>query len=70
MIDDEKIVERESLAGGVLRLVTERRGKDNDKDALFRYTYLIGKSSFSIGKEVRPEGATKFFERNRYSWRR
>jgi len=69
-IDDEKIVERESLAGGVLRLVTERRGKDNDQDALIRHTYLIASSSFSVKKEVRPEGSTQFFERNRYSWRR
>lgn len=69
-IDDEKIVERENLAGGVLRLVTERRGKDNNQDALIRHTYLIGKSSFSIKKEVRPEGSAEFFERNRYTWRR
>lgn len=69
-IDDEKIVERENLAGGVLRLVTERRGKDNNQDALIRHTYLIGKSSFSIKKEVRPDGSNEFFERNRYTWRR
>jgi hypothetical protein len=36
----------------------------------FRYTYLIEASSFSIGKEVRPEGAAEFFARNRYSWKR
>ena len=69
-IDDETIVERTTLDGGVLRIVTERRGKDNDRDALFRYTYLIGASSFSIRKEVRAEGASEFFERNRYSWTR
>jgi hypothetical protein len=69
-INDETVVERASLDGGLLRVVTERRGKDNDRDALIRYTYTIGQSSFSIKKEVRPEGSTKFFERNRYSWRR
>lgn len=69
-IDDETVVERMMLDGGALRVVTERRGKDNDKDAHFRYTYLIGASSFSIRKEVRAEGASEFFERNRYSWTR
>lgn len=69
-INDEVVVERQILDGGILRLVTERRGKDNDRDALFRYTYLIGESTFSIKKEVRPEGSTQFFERNRYSWKR
>lgn len=69
-INDEVVVKRERINNGVLRLVTERRGKDNDRDALFRYTYLIDESSFSITKEVRPEGSTTFFERNRYSWRR
>ena len=68
-INDEKVVARETL-GGVLRLVTERRGKDNDRDALIRYTYLIGQSSFSIKKEVRPDGSSRFFERNRYTWQR
>ena len=69
-VDGGAVVERTSLDGGALRIVAERRGKDNDRDALLRYTYLIGRSSFSIRKEVRPEGASEFFERNRYSWER
>lgn len=43
---------------------------DNDKRALFRYTYLLGAKSLSIKKEVRYEGASEFFERNEYSWKR
>lgn len=69
-VDDETVVERKSLDGGAVRIVTERRGKDDDKVALIRYTYMISRSSFSIRKEVRPEGASEFFERNRYSWKR
>jgi hypothetical protein len=70
LLGEETVVERSSPDGGTLKIVTERRGKDNNKDALFRYTYLIGVSSFSIRKEVRPHGAAEFFERNRYSWKR
>jgi hypothetical protein len=69
-LDGETVVERTSLDDGLLRIVTERRGTDNDKPALFRYTYLIGASSFSVKKEVRYEGASEFFERNVYSWSR
>jgi len=69
-IDEGKVVERERLASGALRLVTEQRGKDNDENAVIRHIYLISESSFSITKEVRSESSTKFFERNRYSWRR
>lgn len=69
-INDEKVVERESRSDGILRLVTERHGKDNDRNALIRHTYMIGDTSFSIKKEVRPEGSSSFFERNRYNWRR
>lgn len=70
VIDGETIVERTRLDGDAFKVVTEKRGKDNDRDALFRYTYTFGASSFSILKEVRPEGASEFFERNRYSWHR
>ena len=70
VIDGERVVERTPLEGGALRIVTEREGADNDVKALFRYTYLFGPSSFSVRKEVRPEGAAEFFERNEYSWQR
>lgn len=69
-INDETVTERTELDGGALRIVTERKGRDNDREAAFRYTYLLGAKSFSIKKEVRYEGAGDFFERNQYSWTR
>ena len=70
VFDGETVVERAGLAGGGFRLVTVKRGRDNDKEALFRYTYTLDRPTFTIKKEVRPEGATEFFERNQYSWKR
>jgi len=67
---DEEVVERTALANRLLRIVTQKKGTDNDKAALFRFTYLIGDGSFSIKKEVRYEGSNDYFERNEYSWRR
>lgn len=69
-IGEERVVERTTLADKTLRIVTEKAGTDNDRRALFRFTYLVGAKSFSIRKEVRYEGASEFFERNEYSWKR
>ncbi len=70
VFDGEKVVERTGLDDGGFRLVTMKRGRDNDKDALFRFTYTLDRSTFTIKKEVRPEGAAEYFERNTYSWKR
>lgn len=70
IFDGETVVERKKLDGGTLKIVTEKAGTDNDKKSLFRYTYLISKTSFSIKKEVRHDGEPEFFERNQYSWKR
>lgn len=69
-IDGESVSERTELADGIVRIITTSRGIDNGKEATFRKTYLIGKESFSIKKEVQIAGDPKFFERNTYLWTR
>jgi hypothetical protein len=69
-IAGETVVERTMLPDGTLRLVTRQAGKDNDRDATFRFTYLIGASRVSIRKEVMYEGSAEYFERNEYAWTR
>ncbi|MBV9959263.1 MAG: hypothetical protein JO360_12635 [Acidobacteria bacterium] len=69
-LNDETVVERTTLPNKTLRIVTQRRGMDNDKPALLRYIYLLSPTSFNLRKEVRPDGATEFFERNEYAWTR
>ena len=68
--DGETVVERTKLRDGVTRLVTSRAGKDNDKPATIRHTYLISKREFSIKKEVKLDSGGDYFERHIYSWRR
>lgn len=70
IIDGEVVVERTNLTGNGLRVVTVKSGTDNDKKATFHYTYLIGRKSFSIKKEVRYEGTMEYVERNEYRWER
>jgi len=69
-IGDETVIERRMLPDGTLRVVTRGTGKDNDRDATFRHTYLIGGSRASIRKEVMYEGTAEYFERNEYAWTR
>lgn len=68
--DGETVIEKTKLKGGVLKIVTTQSGTDNDKKAVFRFTYLIAPSTFSIKKEVRYEDGKEYFERNEYSWKR
>jgi hypothetical protein len=67
-LDDETVVERTNLPNDILKIVTTKDGTDNNKPAIFRYTYLINKKSFSIKKEVKYGGTQEYFERNEYSW--
>lgn len=55
---------------GTLRIVATKEGEDNKKKALFRYTYLLTKKTFTIRKDVQYVGETEWFERNTYSWTR
>jgi hypothetical protein len=70
IIDGQTVVERANIGGNALKIVTEKSGMDDNKKALFRFTYLLNATSFSIKKEVRYEGATELVERNQYSWKR
>lgn len=69
-INGETVVEKAKLAGNTLRIVTEKSGPDDNRSALFHFTYLLNANSLSIKKEVRYEGMMEFFGRNQYSWKR
>ncbi len=69
-LDGEMVIERTLLPKGVLRIVTTGPGRDDNRNAVFRHTYTISKSAFSIRKEVKFDGTDEFFERNTYSWTR
>ena len=69
-IDGERVTARSVLAGGIVRIVTEQSGQDDRRPAVFRFTYLLGDSSFSRRKEVKFEGTADYFERHTYSWTR
>lgn len=67
---DQDVVEKTVLPDKTMRVVTTRVGEDNNKKALFRYTYTFGSNAFSLKKEVQLEGTAEWFERNEYNWKR
>ena len=70
IFDGEMVIESTKLPDNTLKIVTEKSGSDNYKKALFRFTYLLSKTSFSTKKEVKYEDTTEFFVRNEYGWKR
>lgn len=69
-MNDEVVLERTNLPDNTVKVVTEKKGQDNDRSALFRFTYSLNAKTFSIQKDVRYEDESQFFERNEYNWKR
>lgn len=65
-IDGAPIISRSLDAQGRLQLTTEQMGKDADRAATIRKTYIISANEFSWSKNVRFEGEDIFFNRNSY----
>lgn len=68
-IDGETVVQKEKKSGNII-ITTQKTGKDgNDqKEAIFRFTYTIGKTIFSIRKDVQFTGTTEWINRHVYNY--
>lgn len=69
-MNGEVVLERTSLPDNTVKLVTEKKGEDNNRSASIRFTYSLNPKSFSIRKEVRYQDEDHFFERNGFDWKR
>ncbi|WMW80496.1 hypothetical protein RF679_17930 [Undibacterium cyanobacteriorum] len=68
-LGEEKVLSRTFIQKGAIRIVTTMAGKDDGRDAEFRFTYTIDKDSFERKKEVKLKGADDYFVRHIYSWK-
>lgn len=61
-----------SKENGLLKIITEKNGVDgnDNRKAVLRYSYSIGKRIFSKRKEVKFEGETSWVLRNEYKMSR
>ncbi len=64
------IVSRKSLSDGSVEIITKHNGQDgnDNKNAIIRKTYTIGKNIFSNRKDIQFEGATDWIKRSEYSY--
>ncbi len=71
-IDKEFVKTRHTLANGNIEIITEKSGKDgnDNKQATIRHTYTLGKTIFSIRKDVQFVGETNWINRHLYSYNR
>lgn len=71
-IDEELVQTRKALTNGDIEIVTEEKAKDgnDNKQATFRHTYIIGKTHYSKRKDVQFEGDTNWIKRHEYSYTR
>ena len=72
MIDGEKIVSREVLTDGTVKVVSEEQGKDgnDNKSATFRFTRTSSNDVYEVMKEVRFDGEKTWVLRHIYSYKR
>ena len=71
-IDGAAVVSKKKTSEGFLEIVTEKDGIDgnDNRKAVLKHIYTIGKKMFSNRKEVRFDGEEKFILRNEYKMSR
>ncbi|MFK7957092.1 MAG: hypothetical protein AB8B96_13440 [Lysobacterales bacterium] len=65
-INKEPVTARTELEDGTVIVQTQFPGQDDEQPATIRMTYSLHPQRLEIRKEVKPEGADEFFERNAY----
>lgn len=66
-LNGDRITERIKLTGGGLKIVTEKSGKDDNRPATIRTSYILTTDSFRIRKDVKFSDGTDYFNRNEFS---
>ncbi|MEZ4875534.1 MAG: hypothetical protein R2793_08820 [Flavobacteriaceae bacterium] len=68
-LNGEKVVSVKKLGDGGCEIITNEEGIDgnDNKPALMKITYTIGKETFTNKKEVLFEGTKEWIERNKFS---
>lgn len=71
-LNNEHVTSKRQLENGSLEITTMVEGQDgNDsKDAIFRFTYVIGQTTFSFQKEVQFVNETEWIKRHEFSFKR
>lgn len=69
-LNNHPVMSKQKLPKGQIEITTEYSGKDNNKAALIRNIYTLGKDVFIMKKVVKFENSEDWLERNIYSFSR
>lgn len=69
-INNNSVQSKQRLSDEKVEIITENFGKDNNKKALIRNIYILGKTQFVIRKEVKFENSDEWLMRNEYSYKK
>lgn len=69
-LNKEPVISRSLLDDGTIEVVTQYRGRDDNKRAQIRITYRISDSSYTSRKDVQYKGETEWIKRNEFSYQR
>jgi hypothetical protein len=70
LLNKHEVTSREEIESGLLQIQTEHEGKDDNKKALIRYTYIIGTDIFVIRKEVQFNKDGDWIRRSEFNYSR
>ena len=69
-LNNERIVSREVLSDGSVQVTTSYKGKDNNREAMIKGVYVLGKAICVIRKEVKYDNSENWLKRNEYTFER
>ena len=69
-LNNNTVILKESLKNGDIKIQTEKKGKDDNKQALIRYTYTVENDNFSIKKEVQFNQEDEWIKRSEFNYKR
>lgn len=67
---NEAVKSKTIAKDGTVTILTEYKGKDDNKPATMYKSYVFNEAEVTVTKEVQFEGTSKRFVRNRYSYKR
>ncbi len=70
VLNNIPIASREKTDDGQVRIQAQHEAKDDNKNALIRYTYLIGSDQFVIRKEVQFDESTAWIKRSEFNYQK
>jgi hypothetical protein len=72
MVNNETVKSKRKLSNGNTEIIAERSGRDgnDNKPALIRMTYTVGKNRYTNVKEVKFTGQKEWIKRHEYSYTR